>query len=132
MERLNRAAMGCAFALIVATSGCRTPRSDVPPGPSMMPKDPNASAEGVAFGSDPHPSTIPPGNLGIPNSVQNGSGFNPYNSPGAGTPPGTFGGSPGQVAAPSRPFSGQAPAPSTAPAPAVASDPVAELPPLNL
>ncbi len=131
MERLNRAAMGCAIALIVATTGCRTPRSEVPPGPSMMPKDPPTATAGVEFGSDPHQSTSPPGNLGMPNSVPNGSRVNPYNNPGAGTPPGTFGGTavPGQVSVPPKPFAGQ-----SAPTPAAAdagADPVAGLPAIN-
>lgn len=154
MERLNRklnrarVLLGCGLGLIVATSGCRTPRSEVPPGPPIM-KEPTTSASSgmgpgtapVGFGSDPHPGLLPP-NQGV--GRNQGMASNPYNTPGAGTPAGTFGGpagGPPQVNYPPRPnmappsdfdpsarpasatTPGAAPSPSSSPAPAAASAP---------
>ena len=74
LDRLrNRKVAGCGLALtlaLAASAGCRTPRSEVPPGPvfSNNGQAPNP----VGFGSQPNPAdgsaAVPPGGskFGIP------------------------------------------------------------------
>lgn len=107
MGRLNRGMLGGGLALIVAATGCRSPRSDVPPGPPIAKE--STLPEPVGFGSDPHANNLPPINQAGFGTNQ-GSATNPFNTPGAGTPPGTFGGNPSRMAMPSRPNLSTAPA----------------------
>ena len=116
MGRINRMFLGCGLGLLLAASGCRSPRSDVPPGPPIA-KETLPPAQ-VGFGSDPHPNNLPPINPAVTGMNQGrGMGANPYNTPGAGVPPGTFGvgAPPSQMTMPSRPNMAPAPAPAAGP-----------------
>ncbi len=74
MDRLNRLVLGGGLGLLLAASGCRTPRSEVPAGPPLV-KDPTAATTPVGFGSDPAQTAMPP-SMGQPN-MANGLGVAP-------------------------------------------------------
>ncbi|HEV3168270.1 MAG TPA: hypothetical protein VGZ22_29975 [Isosphaeraceae bacterium] len=78
MDRLDRSLLAFGLGVILAASGCRSPRSDVPPGREYM-KD-GRQVPAVGFSSDPrHPQNAGfPG--GAPGSVQGpSSGFGTAN-----------------------------------------------------
>src|SRR5947209_2962880 len=58
MDRLNRLVMGGGLGLILAASGCRTPKSEVPLGRPIA-NDPGANPP-VSFSSDPASLQIVP------------------------------------------------------------------------
>src|SRR5207248_3121229 len=77
MDRLNRSLIACGLGLILAASGCRSPRSDVPPGRQYM-KDGREVAP-LGLSSDPRQ----PQSSGFPNGSP---GAVPGTSSGFGTP----------------------------------------------
>src|SRR5438093_8579087 len=73
MDRLIRGRLAsCGLGLIVATAGCRSTTSPVPPGRQFTTE--GASAAG--FGAEPHPATGPGAPLASPGSAAPMSG--PY------------------------------------------------------
>ena len=57
MDRLNRSLACCGLVLILAASGCRTPRPEVPPGHAFA--NDGAQAPPVRLSSEPPPAIGP-------------------------------------------------------------------------
>lgn len=133
MDRLNGGRLaGCCLGLVLATAGCRSAPSPVPPGRQFS----NEGASAVGFGSEPHPAVVGPvPESSVPGTAHpSGSPYGPaptsnaYDSAplavpnGIMSPTGPAGNDPAAMDA-----AGYGPAPGTAPAgtgaPAVQMDP---------
>jgi hypothetical protein len=93
MDRLSRTTLrmiGLALAIVPAAAGCRSMRSDVPPGRPFA--SDGKTPQALNFGSSPNPSTAPlappiSGTPGAPNSYGTPPpGGNPYGSAPMGSP----------------------------------------------
>jgi hypothetical protein len=150
MDRLNRSLfVACGFGLMLSASGCRSPRSEVPPGrqyqndgrevpPVGFSASPRASM-GTGMPGDPTGSAsgTPPSNTTAPSSMTNygtptGHGYGPPVTamPGAGSSSGSSGslGLPGTMP----PYGGTTSAAGSTPDPNAApagTDPLSAMPP---
>jgi hypothetical protein len=71
MDRLNRTMAGCSLMLLLAAAGgCRSTRSEVPPGRPYT--SDGRQVPPVGFSAEPHPMTGP-GNAGGPGAPQFGT-----------------------------------------------------------
>ena len=91
MDRHTLTLAGCGLMLLLASTGCKSTRSEVPPGRPYMSDGRQMPPGSTLFSSDPHPMAG--------NALSNTPG-NPPGAPGAlpgmpGSTPGTPGGQPG-------------------------------------
>lgn len=125
MDRLKMTLAGCGLAAVLTVSGCRSMRSEVPPGRPFASEGGQSS---VGFSTDPHPATGPGAGMGgvaqpgVPGSY---SGM-PQDGPGQfGTPaPGAS----DKYGAPTENAYGPPGTSSLAPPPATGTDPMAAPP----
>ena len=92
MDRLNRTMTGCGLLLLLATTGgCRSTRSEVPPGRPYT--SDGRQVPPINFSNDPHPTTGP-GLVNAPGAPQFGTPSS-ANSANMGAPTGNQYGPPG-------------------------------------
>ena len=120
MDRQTRRLAGCGLIFVLATSGCRSTRSEVPPGRRYS--GDGRQVPSVGFSSDPHPA----GANGM-GSVPGGPGTMPgqYGTPSPATP--NYGMPTGNAYGPP----GHAPVGSGAPAAPLFSEPSTAPPPVE-
>ena len=61
MDRLKLTLAGCGLAVLLAGTGCRNLRSEVPPGRAYGSEAGQTQTPPVGFSSDPHPALNPAG-----------------------------------------------------------------------
>jgi hypothetical protein len=146
MDRLNRTLAACGLGLLVATSatGCRSTKSEVPPGRPYL-GDGRQAPPAVGFSTDPSTPTGAMAGMPDPNNpARSAPTFGPlgntpnamagYGNPTGGRygPPGTAGSAGPTSPANLTPEYSVVPASASAPLPAAAAAPaVAALPPLD-
>ncbi len=128
MDRLNRSFVACGLGLMLAATGCRTTKPEVPPGRPFA-KD-GQQRKAIEFSSDGHPlngaatANFMPNNLGGSNMASGiGAGGSRPDASAFGAPPGAYG-PPGTA--------GMGQPGTIDPATSRASDAPAEMPPASL
>jgi hypothetical protein len=101
MDRLTRTLAGCGLVTLLAVTGCRSTRSEVPPGPPYT-KD-GKQVPPIGFNSDPHPlnggaAGLGPGGMPAAGNVQYGMPGT-ASGPNFGIPSGNAYGPPGTAGA---------------------------------